>query len=282
MAVARHRALVASVAIAAFSLAACSSSDDTTDDAASATEAPAATAAPDTTMAADPVTILVTNDDGVGSEGIDAVVEGLQTLDGVEIVVVAPAENQSGKSDTTTDGDVTWQDATTASGYEAVSVNGTPADAVTVALDELDITPDLVVSGINEGQNIGPLIKLSGTVGAARTAARQGYPALAASQGIGDAITYDDAAELIVDWVEANRDAAVAGTLDPNIVTSINVPTCPVGEPRGLVEVPAAEDDTSARELLVVDCESTVEDPVDDIQGFTTGFAVQTELDLTT
>ena len=54
-----------------------------------------------------------------------------------------------------------------------------------MALQELGLEPDVVVSGVNAGQNIGTLIDLSGTVGAAATAARQGVPAVAVSQGIG-------------------------------------------------------------------------------------------------
>ena len=60
----------------------------------------------------------------------------------------------------------------TASGYEARAVEGFPADTIRVAFDELGLTPDLVVSGINEGQNLGPVVDLSGTVGAARAAVR--------------------------------------------------------------------------------------------------------------
>ena len=84
-----------------------------------------------------------------------------------------------------------------------------------MALDELGLTPDLVVSGINEGQNLGPVVDLSGTVGAARAAARRGVPALAVSQGFGQDLDYEVAAGLVTDWIEAHADALRRFVLSP-------------------------------------------------------------------
>ena len=86
-----------------------------------------------------------------------------------EVTVVAPATNQSGTGGQTTPGPLTVTDATTASGYPAKAVAGFPADTVIWALDQGGVTqkPDLVVSGINFGQNLGPAVAISGTVGAA-------------------------------------------------------------------------------------------------------------------
>ena len=117
-------------------------------------------------MPAEPLTILVTTDDGIGAPGIDSLVTTLSTLDDVELIIVAPAENQSGSSDTTTDGAVTSAPGTTASGVEGTAVAGTPADAVIVALDELGIEPDLsscerwhpaglCVAALERGQHLG-------------------------------------------------------------------------------------------------------------------------------
>ena len=132
------------------------------------------------------LTVLVTNDDGVGAPGINAVVQGLRTLPKTQVTVVAPLMNQSGTGGKTTPGKLTVTKATTASGYPARAVAGYPADTVTWAVKDHGISfrPDLVVSGINFGQNIGPLADLSGTVGAARAAVKLGIPALAASQGV--------------------------------------------------------------------------------------------------
>ncbi len=235
--------------------------------------APSTTEAPIETLR-----VSVSNDDGVAAEGISAVVEGLAALPNVEVTVSAPAENQSGTSDTTTDGDVVSTEATTADGHPATAVEGFPADAVLAGLEAMGIAepPHLVVSGINEGPNIGQLVELSGTVGAARTGARAGIPALAVSQGLGEPIEYETATLIVVDWVDEHRDALVAGEVDP-LVVNYNVPTCPVGEVRGIVEVPLAGD-AGDRDLTDVDCEGDVPEPADDLDALIFGWASETDL----
>ena len=116
-------------------------------------------------------------------------------------------------------------------------MNGKPADAVLVALDDLGLEPDVVISGDNSVQNIGPGVELSGTVGAARTAARRGIPAVAVSQGFADQPDYEASVALVVDWLEKNRAALADGSAAVEVV-NFNAPTCSTGEVRGLVEVP--------------------------------------------
>lgn len=233
---------------------------------------PTTTAAPDT----EPLRILVTNDDGVGAPGIDALVEALRQEDGVEVTVVAPAENQSGSASSTTDGPLTTSEATTASGYDAVAVAGFPADTIVWALDQggTDVAPDLVISGINEGQNVGPFTELSGTVGAARAAAQRGLPAVAASQGIGAEPDFAAGAQVVLDWLAENRDQIVAGTYAAGDVVNLNIPTCTDGEVRGVVEVPTATD-LAGRDPFVSVCSSTASDPADDVDAITNGFAAE-------
>lgn len=192
---------------------------------------PGTTVAEETTTTASlaPLTILVTNDDGITAPGIDAVVGALQRLEAVELVIVAPDGNRSGSSDKTTPGGAAYADAATASGVSGTAVAGFPADAVTVALDVLGVVPHLVVSGINEGQNTGPLAYVSGTVGAARAAARRGIPAVAGSAGLGESADYGSAAALVAAWVEEHRSALAAGTVSTATVTSINIPACTLG-----------------------------------------------------
>jgi len=227
------------------------------------------------------LTILVTNDDGIEAPGIDTMVSALVGLKNVEVRVVAPAENQSGSSDTTTEGELAWNDSATATGYMAVAVFGYPADAVRVALEELAITPDLVVSGINQGQNVGPFAALSGTVGAARYAARAGYPAVAASAGLGGNADYDAAAALVVAWIEEHRDALAGGTASTEFVTSFNVPGCTAGEIRELVEVPLADAVPPGVIPFVTDCSIEPDaPPIDDIDAMVKGFAAETEVPL--
>jgi 5'-nucleotidase len=246
----------------------------------SSTEATTTTTAP-----AETFRILVSNDDGYSAEGIDALVQGLLTLDDVEVTVYAPQENQSGTSDSTTPGEEASSEEETLSGYPAVAVDGFPADSVEAGLAAMQEPPHLVVSGINEGQNIGPLTELSGTVGAARTAARAGIPALAVSQGLllngGPDPDYPSAVELALDWVEEHREELVGA--EPSTgdaeVTNLNVPTCPTGELSDLVEVPVAtEADAAGLDLGAVDCQAPAEDPTNDVNGFLTGHPVLSEL----
>ena len=222
--------------------------------------------------------ILVTNDDGVTAPGIDALVEALRELPRVKVTVVGPATNQSGTSDKTTPGSLVTTESTTESGYPAVAVPGYPADSVNVALDTgLVKKPHVVISGVNQGQNLGALTDVSGTVGAARTAARRGIPALAVSQGLGEPPDYAAGAAAAVTWLKEHRKElerkAPSGDV---LLENLNVPTCTVGEMRGVVDAPIA---TSADNAIgPSDCASTLTDPVDDIQAFANGFAVVSTL----
>ena len=237
----------------------------------------------------EPLRILVTNDDGVGAPGIDALVEALLENPDNVVVVSAPAENQSGKGDQTTPTPPPLQasQTTTASGYPATAVDGFPADSVIYGLENLytdEPLPHVVLSGINEGQNVGnvagALSQLSGTVGAAKTAACLGIPALASSQGDPEDKqdeenwNYPSGVDEVLTWLEANRGALLAGTVSLENITSINIPTCNAGEIRGRAEVPLATQipDYIKGLLDPQDCESTREDPQDDAEAFFNGF----------
>lgn len=271
----RARGIVAGAALVAVLLAGCG--DDDGDDTTSQSGTPASTeAAAETTTTtaavAETLSILVTNDDGYAAEGIDAVVEAL-VAEGHEVAVVAPLEQQSGTGGTFTEGAVESQEEETASGHPAVAVNGFPSDTVRVAIDEMEMTPDLVVSGINEGQNVGPLVDVSGTIGAARAAVARGVPALALSASMGPfAAGYEAGAELMVGWVEEHLDALLAGEA-PVEVTSINIPSCADGGPEELVEVPVATDGDA---LAEPDCTSDLTDPADDVEALNNGFPTLT------
>jgi 5'-nucleotidase len=215
--------------------------------------------------------VLVTNDDGVGAPGIDALVRSLRTLERVRVTVVAPATNQSGTSDMTTPGPLSTTEARTVGGYRAIAVQGYPADTVNFALDGgITSKPHLVASGINAGQNLGPVVNVSGTVGAARAAVRRGVAGVSISQG-GDAPDYAAGAREAVRWVKRNRKALTKkNPAAPTDVANINVPTCTVGKVRGLVEVPSA---TTGDAGAVPNCASELLDPTDDVIAFTNGYA---------
>lgn len=227
------------------------------------------------------LTILVTDDDGIGAPGIDTLVNALERLQHVEVLVVAPATNKSGSSDSLTDGDVSWAPATTISGHAGYAVDGFPADSVRVALDELGMKPDLVVSGVNPGQNVGPYATLSGTVGAARYAARAGIPAVATSAGLAGDADFAAGAALAVAWIQHNRDDIADKKARTDVVISFNVPGCSAGEARELVSVPLGNAIPQGVNVFTTDC--TVEPqtaPVDDVDAMIKGFAAVTEVPL--
>jgi 5'-nucleotidase len=252
-------------------LGACSGDDDD-NGTTGATTAPSTSAAT-TAAPAEPLVVMVTNDDGVAAEGIDMLVNALEDVDDVEVHVVAPATNQSGTGGSVTDGALTVIDATTISGHDAKSVQGFPADTVVWAIDQngLAVKPDLVISGVNFGQNLGKLIPISGTVGAASAAGARGIPALAVSAGLGEPADYPSAVDAAIAWLTDNRDDLVAGR-----VVNLNIPTCTTGAVRNVVDVPAAGEGEDP--LAPVDCMSSLGDPATDVEAFVNGFVARTEL----
>ncbi len=122
--------------------------------------------------------ILISNDDGYLAPGLIALADAMASI--AEIVVVAPDSNRSGSSNSLTlDRPLSVQRA--ANGF--YFINGTPSDCVHLALTSiLTFRPDLVVSGINQGQNMGDDTLYSGTVAAATEGYLFGIPAIAFSQ----------------------------------------------------------------------------------------------------
>ena len=121
--------------------------------------------------------ILITNDDGIHAEGLRALAEGLAGLG--RISIVAPNRERSAAAQSLT---LRQPIVCEQRGENEWAVEGTPADAVIVALHKLlPEPPDLVVSGINRGANMGENVYYSGTVGAAREAVIHNIPAFAVS-----------------------------------------------------------------------------------------------------
>ncbi len=247
------------LAIAASALTALAGAATTMPQAAGATSSPK------------PLTIVVTNDDGYNAPGINTMVQALRAMPHVTVKVVAPATNQSGTGSKTTAGPLVSTHVTTLSGYRAIAVQGFPADTIRVALGQMHLHPNLVVSGINLGQNLGPVLDLSGTVGAARAAASRGIPAVAASQGIGDPVDYPVTARAVVASITSHRATLVAPKAQTSIV-NINGPSCgTTGSPRGTVEVPPA---ATGNPLAPSDCASVATSPADDVTALAEGFIV--------
>jgi 5'-nucleotidase len=219
-----------------------------------------------------PLTILVTNDDGYNAPGIDTVVQALRKLPRVTVDVVAPAANQSGTGSKTTPGPLTTTKVKTLSGYPAVAVQGYPADTIRAALGQLHLHPGLVVSGVNFGQNLGPVLDLSGTVGAARAAAARGIPAVASSQGLGSPVAFPVTAQAVIKWITDNRSKLVVTKTPKKTIVNINGPSCgTTGSPRGTVNVPAA---TTGNPIAASDCSSTATNPPDDVTALAEGYIV--------
>jgi 5'/3'-nucleotidase len=172
-----------------------------------------------------PYRILISNDDGVRAPGIAAVAQILQAIG--DVIIVAPADNQSGKGHSITIAEPIFRDdITLPNGLKAIGLSATPASTVKVALANIvKPKPDLVVAGINRGYNLGMSAYLSGTVGAAREAAIHGIPSIAASLA-GGTSDYSHAAEAVLGVARRVKQYG----LPANAFLNVNVPA---GEPKG-------------------------------------------------
>ena len=175
--------------------------------------------------------ILLSNDDGYTAPGLIALHQALLTL-GHTIMVVAPEHNNSAKSNSLTLHSPLYVHQG-ANGFQYV--NGTPADCVHIALTGLlDTKPDLVVSGINNGANMGDDTIYSGTVGAAMEGYLFGIPAVAFSQVDKGWAHIDDAAKKAADFVAK----LIATELQPSPqdavhwpwLLNVNIPNLPYGD----------------------------------------------------
>ena len=169
--------------------------------------------------------ILVSNDDGYLAPGIIALAEALKPL--AEIIVVAPDSNRSASSNSLTlDRPLSVYRADNGFYF----VNGTPSDCVHVALTGgLAFRPDLIVSGINQGQNMGDDTLYSGTVAAATEGFLFGIPAIAFSQVEKGWAHVDAAARIARDFVERRLDA-----LPKPYLLNVNIPNVPYEEIKGV------------------------------------------------
>lgn len=174
--------------------------------------------------------ILLTNDDGIHAPGIHALYAALREC-GHEVRVIAPLTEQSAVSASLTLNRPLHVHEVAEAGLVGQAVDGTPVDCVKLALTTLlRDKPDLVVSGLNDGGNLGTDIFYSGTVGAASEASLFGVPAVAVSRGKpaaeGPAPCAAHAARLVTDfaWADFPRGR----------VLNINYPRRPVAELRGV------------------------------------------------
>ena len=171
-----------------------------------------------------PVTsIIVTNDDGYDAPGILALAQSMRALG--EVQVCAPAANQSASGHKITlFQDISYRRGVIGGDIPTLAVGGSPADCIALALLGLvDERPDIVVSGINRGENMAQDLTYSGTVTAALEAAIHGLPAVAFSLARADADCLDDyavAARVAIPIVEM----ALTHGLPPFTILNVNVP----------------------------------------------------------
>jgi 5'-nucleotidase len=177
-----------------------------------------------------PYRILISNDDGVHAPGIAAVAQLLQIIG--DVTIVAPAENQSGKGHSiVTSEPVYREDLTLPNGLRAIGLTTTPASSVNIAIRNIVMpAPDLVVSGINRGLNLGYSAYVSGTLGAAREGAMHGVPSIAASLAeAGAPRDYLAAAEEVLGVARRVKQYG----LPPNTFLNVNIPAVPAGGYKG-------------------------------------------------
>lgn len=179
--------------------------------------------------ASPPLNILISNDDGIEAPGIIALVEALVPLG--TVAVAAPTGQRSGASHgVTSDRPIAVRERETL-GVKWFAIDALPATCVRLAIEKLlPIRPDLVVSGINKGENLGTVTFYSATVGAAREGAFLGIPAIAVNLAAADGMDYATAAAVTADIVRALGKRGIAtGTF-----LNINVPALPRESMKGL------------------------------------------------
>lgn len=171
--------------------------------------------------------ILLSNDDGVNAPGINRLREALITV--ANVITVAPDQDCSGASNSLT---LRNPLRMTRHAEQVYSVNGTPTDCVHLGLGLYANDPDMVISGINAGANMGDDVLYSGTVAAAMEGRFLGYPALAvslASLGNGSLVHFNTAAQVVLQLlphIKAYPDTS-------NMILNINVPDVPWEQVQG-------------------------------------------------
>jgi 5'-nucleotidase len=166
--------------------------------------------------------ILVTNDDGIFSEGIKTLVSALSAV--AEVFVVAPDREQSASGHALTLSRPLRMQKVRENWY---SVDGTPTDCVNLAVLWVlrDRPPDLVCSGINFGLNVGDDVTYSGTVSATFEGTLLGIPSLAFSQEVGEGFSFEPAAHFARMLVET----LLQERLPQDLLLNVNVPAGAIG-----------------------------------------------------
>ena len=174
--------------------------------------------------------ILITNDDGIFAPGIYALWEAMQEVG--QTTVVAPDTEQSAVGHAITLSDpLRVEGIHRTGGFEGFAVSGTPADCAKIAIRSLmDKKPDVLVSGINLGANLGNNIIYSGTVSAATEGTMLGIPSVAISINSFNSDEFRGAKETAIKVVHY----LINNTLPSGTLLNVNVPYCPPEEIKGI------------------------------------------------
>jgi 5'/3'-nucleotidase len=177
-----------------------------------------------------PYRILISNDDGIRAPALPILAQALKPIG--ELVIVAPADNQSGVSQGLTAAPpIARENLTLTGGLPAIGLTATPATTIQIAIKNIVMPrPDLVVTGINTAYNLGASAYLSGTVGAARQAVIEGVPAVATSMAT-PAVVRDlvPAAQQVAGVVRRLREHG----LPAQTFLNVNIPPMPTGGYKG-------------------------------------------------
>lgn len=178
--------------------------------------------------------ILLSNDDGYLAPGLLALYEALLPL--AKITVVAPEQNHSGASNSLTlQRPLFIQEAQGGPQRGFRYINGTPTDCVHIALTSLlQQKPDLVVSGINQGANLGEDVFYSGTVAAAIEGVMFGIPAFAFSQDERGWKNLDTGARVAREIIERYMQSPLSSVTAGTTLLNVNIPSCRYHELQGM------------------------------------------------
>jgi 5'-nucleotidase len=177
-------------------------------------------------LAGEPVHVLVSNDDGIDSPGLEAIAAVIAADPEYRVTVVAPAQQQSVSGHgLITRTDIKVVEYESVAGCTSWSVDATPATVARIALTALLVEdpPDLVVSGINRGENDGLGAWTSGTVAVAREGAYAGIPSVAVSLQLDWSDPQPDFASA-AGWAKPVIDAVRDNGLPPGVYLNLNVP----------------------------------------------------------
>jgi 5'/3'-nucleotidase len=190
--------------------------------------------------------VLLTNDDGIGATGLHVLRRALLAVPGIDLAVIAPDSNRSATARSITTRSPLWvEEVELEDGTTAHATEGTPVDCVRfAALGLIEFVPELIVSGINHGSNLGDDITYSGTVAAALEGVVLGLPAIAVSQQsaaremdfrFGSEFDFSHAAAFVARVIEelAGTAGEAGGRMPLPAGTLLNV-NVPAGEPGGV------------------------------------------------